>query len=230
MASNLDLEEQEQLDQIKHLWAKYGNLITWLLIAVLGAYAAWNGWQWWERRAALQATAVYDEMEKAVKAGDTARVERTLTDIQSQFGGTVQAQHGALLAARALHEAGKADAARQALAWAVDKGGDESLVAVARLRLAGLDIDAKAYDKALQWLDKGIPAEFAALAADRRGDALLAQGQRDAAKAAYQQAYDGLKPGQDYRRMVEAKLNALGVAPPAASPATGAAEATGGKS
>ena len=35
MATPLDLEEQEQLDQIKHFWKTYGNLISWLLIAVL---------------------------------------------------------------------------------------------------------------------------------------------------------------------------------------------------
>jgi predicted negative regulator of RcsB-dependent stress response len=49
MASHLDLEEQEQLDQIKHFWAKFGNLITWVLLIVLTAYAGWNGWQYWQR-------------------------------------------------------------------------------------------------------------------------------------------------------------------------------------
>ena len=47
MATHLDLEEQEQLDQLKAFWKRWGNLITWLLIAVLGAYAAWNGWNLW---------------------------------------------------------------------------------------------------------------------------------------------------------------------------------------
>ena len=48
MATHLDLEEQEQLDAVKHFWKRYGNLITWLLILVLGGYAAWNGWNWWQ--------------------------------------------------------------------------------------------------------------------------------------------------------------------------------------
>ena len=42
MATHLDLEEQEQLDALKHFWNQWGNLITWVLIAVLGAYAAWT--------------------------------------------------------------------------------------------------------------------------------------------------------------------------------------------
>ena len=44
MATPLDLQEQEQLDALKAFWKTHGNLITWVLIAVLGAYAAWNGW------------------------------------------------------------------------------------------------------------------------------------------------------------------------------------------
>jgi predicted negative regulator of RcsB-dependent stress response len=49
MAKHLDLEEQEQLDDLKHFWKSYGNLITWTLIVAFGAYAAWNGWQYWQR-------------------------------------------------------------------------------------------------------------------------------------------------------------------------------------
>ena len=37
MANNLDLEEQEQLDQLKHFWKQYGNLLTWMLVLALGA-------------------------------------------------------------------------------------------------------------------------------------------------------------------------------------------------
>ena len=61
---HLDLEEQEQLDQLKHFWKQYGNLITWVLIAVLGAYAGWNGYQYWQRSQAAQASALYGEIER----------------------------------------------------------------------------------------------------------------------------------------------------------------------
>ena len=44
MATQLDLEEQEQLDQLKAFWNQYGNLISGLLIVVAGAYLSWFGW------------------------------------------------------------------------------------------------------------------------------------------------------------------------------------------
>ena len=53
MATHLDLEEQEQLDQLKAFWKQYGNWLTWTLIAVLGAFAAYNGWNWWQRDQAI---------------------------------------------------------------------------------------------------------------------------------------------------------------------------------
>ena len=98
MATHLDLEEQEQLDQIKHFWNKYGNLITGVAIVVIGAIAAWNGWSWWQNRQALQASALFSEVERAAQAGDTARVQRAFDDIRSQFGSTTYAQQAGLLA------------------------------------------------------------------------------------------------------------------------------------
>src|SRR5437868_3715485 len=66
MANNLDLEEQEQLAELKHFWNEWGNLITWVLIAVFGAIAAYNGWNYWQRTQAVQAAALFDEGYKAV--------------------------------------------------------------------------------------------------------------------------------------------------------------------
>ena len=60
MANHLDLEEQEQLDQLKHFWKQYGNPITWGLIVVLAAFTGWNVYQYWQRNQASQASAMYD--------------------------------------------------------------------------------------------------------------------------------------------------------------------------
>jgi predicted negative regulator of RcsB-dependent stress response len=92
MAKHLDLEEQEQLDQIKHFWSRYGNLISWVVIVVLGAFAAWNGWNWWQRSQAVKAAALYDEVDRAAVAKDAQRMERALADMQSNFGSTTFAR------------------------------------------------------------------------------------------------------------------------------------------
>lgn len=215
MATHYNLEEQEQLAQVKHFWAKYSSLITWLLIAVLGAFAAWNGWQYWQRKSATEAAALFDELERATQASDLDKVKRVWTDMQQQVAGTAQAHHAGLLAARSLQDSGDIAGARQALELVLNKSDDVALQSVARLRLAALEMAAEQHAAALRWLDSGIATEFAALADDRRGDILLAQGQADAARQAYRKAWDAMDTTLDYRRLIEAKLNALGVNPSA---------------
>lgn len=220
MATQLNLEEQEQLDQVKHFWAQYGNLITWVLIAVLGSMAAWNGWNYWQRTQATKAAALYDEIERAALAKDADRTERALADMKDKVGGTTFAAQGGLLAAKTLFDAGKIDAARTALSWVADKAPDDAYKAVARLRLVGLDIEAKAFDQALKTLEAPVPKPFDALVADRRGDVFMAQGKTEEAKAQYQTAWRGLDDRAQYRRLVEVKLATLGVSVSSLSEAT----------
>ena len=217
MAKALDLEEQEQLDQIKHFWKTWGNLISWLLIAVLGSFAAWNAYQYWDRTQAEKAAALYDEVERATASGDIARVERSLADMKDKFGSTQFAFQSALLAAKTLQAQGKTDAAREALLWVTANASDKAYRDIARLRLAALQLDAKAYDDALKQLGMEFTPTMAGLAADLRGDVLQAKGQATEAIGAYQQAWQKMADFPDYRRLVQAKLNALGVDPESAA-------------
>ena len=221
MATNLDLEEQEQLDQLKAFWKKYGNLITWLLIAALGSYAAWNGWNWWQRDQGVKAGSMYDQLDKAVQAGDVDQAARVFADLKSRFPGTAFTEQGGLLTAKLQFEKGKADDALATLAWVESNATEAEYQTIARLRAAGVLLDQKKYDEALKRLDAIVlkdaaAAEFGALADDRRGDVLLAQGKADDAKAAYTKAWTAMDAKVDYRRLIEAKLTALGAAPPTA--------------
>jgi predicted negative regulator of RcsB-dependent stress response len=111
------------------------------------------------------------------------------------------------------YDAGKPDVAKGALSWVAEKSNDKAYAATARLRLAGVLIDAKAYDDALKLLGSEFPLEFAALVADRKADIYQLQGKRVDAIALYQTAYAALDKEAQYRRLVEIKLNALGVDP-----------------
>lgn len=213
--AHLDLEEQEQLDQVKHFWKQYGGLISWAVIVLLAVYAGWNGWQYWQRKQAAQATALYEEVERIAASGDAARLDRALGDMKEKFGRTVQAQQAALLVAAVHAAAGRNEAARAALQWVAEQSGDEGYKALARLRLAGLLLDAKSYDEALKQLSGSFPAEFEPLVADRRGDVYLAQGKKAEAGAEYRKAWQGLAEGSNYRRVVDVKLAALGLTPAA---------------
>ncbi|MEO5669760.1 MAG: tetratricopeptide repeat protein [Ramlibacter sp.] len=226
MAKHLDLEEQEQLAEIKHFWNQYGNLISWAVIIVFGGFAAWNGWQYWQRTQAVQAATMYDEVERAAQAGDMARVERAFADMKDKFSRTTYAQQAGMLAAKTFVDKGNTQAAKDALAWVADKASDEGYQAIARLRLSSILMDTKAYDDALKQLSADFPKEFEALVADRKGDVYSAQGKKAEAKAEYIKAVKAMDERFEYRRLVEVKLTALGVDPQqfatAATPAASA--------
>ena len=227
MATHLNLEDQEQLDQLKSFWKKYGNLLTWIVIAVLGAFAAWNGWNWYQRDQSIKAGAMYDELDKAAQAGDADKAGRVFADMKERFPRTAFTEQGALLAARTQFDKGQADNARATLAWVAENAKEDEYRTIARLRLAGVLLDEKKYDEALKQLDAATAKEFAALVADRRGDILIAQGKRDEAKAAYALAWKTMDEKVEYRRLIDAKLTALGAAPEPEKPTTAAVAEAG---
>jgi predicted negative regulator of RcsB-dependent stress response len=226
MANHLDLEEQEQLDQLKHFWNQYGNAITWCCIVVLGAFAAWNGYQYWQRSQATQAAAMFDEVQKVAATHDAEKLERAFNDMKERFSGTAYAPLSGLMVAKALYDAGKVDNATGILRWVAEKSSDPGYAGVARLRLAGILMDTKAYDDALKVLEGNTSPEFLALTADRRGDIAMAKGDKALAKDAYRKAYQAMDEQAEYRRLVEVKLNALGVDPTSDKPVIVKSEAS----
>ncbi len=225
MASPLDLQEQEQLDSLKAFWKQWGNLITWLLVIVLGSIAGWNGWQQYQRSQAGKAGAMFDELDRAVQAADADKAARVFADLKERYPRTAFAQQAGLFAAKLLYDKSKADDAVAALQWVSANAVEDEYKAVANLRLAGIQAERKQYDEALKTVAAVTQPAFAALAADRRGDILMAQGKRDDAKAAFETAFKGMPQTMEYRQIVEAKLNTLGAAAPA-EPASAAASTT----
>lgn len=211
MANQLDLEEQEQLDQLKHFWKQYGDVITWALIVVLGAFAGWNFYQYWQRGQAVQAAAMYDEVERVVASADSAKIDRVFADMKDRFASTAYAQQAGLLVAKQYYSAGNVEASKAALGWVADKSSDPGYQAIARLRLAGVLMESKSFDAALKQLSGSFPASFDPLVADRKGDIFLLQGKRTEAIAEYEKAFRNFEERTEYRRLVAVKLNALGV-------------------
>ena len=222
-----DLEEQEQLAEIKVWWKQYGNLLINVLTAASLIVIAWQGWNWYQRNQTAQASTVFNVLQKAVQEKDSQRTKAASGELLEKFGGTSYATLGALTAAKAMIEAGEAKTAKVQLLWVVEHGKDE-LRDLARLRLAAVLLDEKAYDQALKQLDGSVSPSFDARFQDYRGDVFAAQGKKAEAHAAYQNALarfaeadkqgkvndlaQGWKTQSDavYRELVQQKLDALG--------------------
>ncbi|WP_374662017.1 YfgM family protein [Inhella sp.] len=209
MASALDLQEQEQLDNLKAFWAKWGNLITTLATVVLLAFAGWNAWNWYQREQGLKASVMYEAIEQAIEAKQLDKAAPLMAEMQKQFAAMPYTTQATLV----LAQASSAEKAQPLLEWAAAQGKPQDLRDLAQLRLAGLHLEAKRAAEAEKALAAIQSPAFEALVADRRGDlALLA---KDSAKARdqYSKAYLGLDAELPYRRLVEAKLMSVGVDP-----------------
>jgi predicted negative regulator of RcsB-dependent stress response len=209
-----DLEEQEQIDSLKAFWTKWGNLLTWVLIAVLGSYAAYNYWNYYQRNQAVEASALYDQLQVAVTAKDNAKIQRIAADVESRYKRSVYAQMSALAAAKSAFDANDLKTAKAQLQWVVDNGNDE-YQSIAKLRLAGVLLDEKAYDEGLKLLGTTFLPSFAAEVADRKGDILVAQNKIAEARAAYQAALDAMDKKHPGRQLVVLQCEAIGGTVPA---------------
>ncbi|MFM0325922.1 tetratricopeptide repeat protein [Caballeronia glebae] len=204
-------DEQESLESVKAWWAKWGNTTTWVVLVALVIGAGYNGWNFWQRRQAAEASVLYDHLQQAVNGNDQALVTRVATDMEDKFGGTGYAQMTALAAAKSLYMAGNAAGAKAQLQWAIDHAKDDEYKQIAKLRLALVLLDEKNYDAGLKLLSEQPLEAFKGVIADRRGDLLAARGKRDDARAAYKVALEAL-PENDTsaRQLVQFKLDALG--------------------
>ena len=218
-----DLEEQEQLENIKAWWKQYGNLITTLVLVVSSAVLAYQGWTWYQRNQTAKASAVYETLQRAAASQDSQRLKTAVGELVQNFGGTSYASLGALLAARQAVDAGDLKTAQTQLQWVSEHGKDE-LKDIARLRLVGVLLDQKSYDEALKQLEATTAPAFAARFAEAKGDVLLAQGKPAEARSAYQTALSkldsieksGLESSQQsqiagtVKQLLQQKIDALG--------------------
>jgi len=204
-----DLEEQEQLADLKAFWNKYGNLLTWVLIAVLGSYAAWNFWNYHQRNQASDASVLYEELQKSFTDKDNAKVQRIAADLEAKFGATAYGAMAALAAAKSAFDVNDLKTAKTQLQWVVSHGNDE-YKSIAKLRLAGVLLDEKAYDDGLKLLATDFLAQFAGSVADRKGDILVAQNKLAEARSAYQAALAAMDSKNPGRKLVELKLESIG--------------------
>lgn len=212
MSAHLDLEEQEQIEQLKHFWKQWGALITSLITAVALAFAAYNAWQWWQQRQATQAGVLAQAVTQSLRSNDTARAASALANLQKDYANTQAASIAALQLAQSAAQGQRWDEASAALQWVIEHSIDTGHRASARLQLAAIKMQQQKLDEALSLVQGDVgDVAFAALAADRAGDILHLQGKHEEASAAWQKAWNQMDTTEPYRVLIGYKLNAQGV-------------------
>jgi len=205
-----DLDEQEQLDSLKAWWKRWGSLAMLALAVLIAAGAGWRYWQTRTQTQSLEAATVYQKLTQSLGANDAKGAREAGAMLIDQYPDTAYAPRAALLLAK-LNVIGKDMKSAQAqLEWAADHSKEPAVKDLARLRLAGVQLDQKQYDAALKTLDSAHSDAYAFRFDDLKGDVLLAQGKQADARSAFQKAFGKMADDNPYRSIVELKLDALG--------------------
>ena len=207
----LDLEEQEQVAELKAWWKQHGNLIVSVILAAALAFAGWQAWRWYGASQTVQAAALYDTVVKGVQANDAKALRDAAGSLIESYPRTHYASMGALVAARWHFDRNDLKSAKAQLQWVVERAANEDFRDLARLRLAAVLLDEKAHDEALKALDAPHGAAYDSQFAALRGDVLLAKNQPAEARAAYKLALEKAAREQGaFRETVRMRLEALG--------------------
>src|SRR3954465_4203442 len=207
----LDLEEQEQVAELKAWWKQYGSLIVAAIGAAALTFAGWQAWRWYERRQAADAGALYDTIGRAARAGDAKALRDAGGALLENYPRTVYASLAALMAARFYFERDDLKSAKAQLQWVIDHGRTDELRDLGRLRLAAVLLDEKAYDDALKLLDEAPAAAYPAQSAGRRGAVRVGKNQPGAAPPPFPLPLEKAGSGSAaFRESIRMRLEALG--------------------
>ena len=210
MMAVYDLEEQEQIDELKAWWKSHGNTLLMLVIVVSLAAGGIVGWRYYSDRQAFAAGELYVQLLGATGAGDPKKVQDIAATMVEMYPRTGYTHLAALAAAKAAFDSGNLTEARARLQWVVDRAKDDATRDLARLRLAMVLLDEKKYDEALAAVQAAPVEAMTALFADARGDIFTAQQKAADARGAYQLALDKSDAKSQYRGILQGKLDALG--------------------
>lgn len=210
-----DLEEQEQLEELKTWWKLHGTLVTGIITTLAVAAVSWQGWQWWHKSQATQAAQLFGGVQQALVQQDVKRMRQLAGELIDKFSGTDYAGMAAMLSGKMLAESGDLKSAQAQYGWAADNAKDAGLRDLARLRQAIVLLEDKQFEEALKLVAVPPAPTFMARYLETRGDILTQQEKPAAARLAYEEAIKALgehkaddPAGRPYRDILQAKRDA----------------------
>ena len=204
-----ELDDIEKEEAVKEWLRKNVPVI---IIGVFGGLLAvfgWNHYQTGQFEQRGQAAAIYQNI---MESEDPAQRRADAQRLRDDYAATPYAAIGALEMARQLvNDDQDLAAAAEKFRWVIDNARESSLVNLAAVRLARVQLSMDQPDEALATLDRiGSPEGFSGLIAHVRGDVYLRRGEREQARQAFQEALLADGQGGMTRGLIEMKLSELG--------------------
>jgi predicted negative regulator of RcsB-dependent stress response len=206
----LDLEEQEQVDELKALWKKYGTYISRGVIAFFVLYGLFQGWGYYQTKQSLGASELYQSIV-VLDEKNTKDILEKSQKLMDDYSGTPYAGRAAILFAKASYLEGNKDKAKEKLEWASRHAKESATESIALIQLGQILVEEKKYEDALKKANEVDNEGYLGLSNDLKGDILNAMGKKEEAKKAYQEALKRFGPKDPYAKFTQEKLESLGV-------------------
>ena len=175
--------EEQQLDAIKEWWNKNGNATIIGALLGVGALVGWKGWGSYTEQQYLLASDRYNAMQESILQQDIDAVMVQAQLLKQDYSTTPYAALASLMLAKAHAENVEHQEALDNLQWVVDNAKQETLRAVARLRMIRLHIVEDRLEEAQVLLNQTYPLSFASLKEELRGDWHASRGEFEEARA-----------------------------------------------
>jgi predicted negative regulator of RcsB-dependent stress response len=187
------MTETEQLEAIKAWWQRHQRLISLVLSIVLVSVAGYKYWNWHSEKMAWQASASYERLMAASSGNDSKAIEAYSKTLINDYPKTVYADAAELVLATHWVSLEKWNEAKNVLDHVALHATMPALKQVARIRLARILIEQKAFDKALGYLDQMDSSVYKPLVDELKGDVYVATGRYQEADVLYSEARDEAK-------------------------------------
>jgi predicted negative regulator of RcsB-dependent stress response len=201
--------DEEQVERIKKWWADNGSSVIAGLVIGFGGLAGWRFWVDYKDNLAAEASAHFSDMVAALDSSKHDDAIKQANIILDEYSSTPYADLAQLSLAKAFVEGARFEDAERQLKSLVSSTSEYTLEMVARTRLAAVQMQLGKLSEALSTLDVKYPAQFTAAFEELKGDIHAAQGDKVAAREAYQRATTA-EPAVPDIQFLQQKLDDLG--------------------
>jgi predicted negative regulator of RcsB-dependent stress response len=204
------LTDRDQEEALRAWWRENWR---WIAAGIVLGLGILGGWQYWQNRQSQEhrdAAASYKKFQEAVTAKNLQQEETALKDLAAGHESSPYTQQARLELAKTYSDAGQYDKALPLLHAVADGAHDEQLAQIAKLRAARLMVQLGKHDDALKSLDPEKAGAFVAQVREVRGDALVAKGDLEGARAEYAAALAANDDASIDRTLLELKQQDIG--------------------
>ncbi len=202
--------EEEQIEAIKRWWNKYGNLLSTIALVVLLIFYGYRWYQGHLQSVAINASRAYEQLMHYAAEDDSVALTAQANYIKTNYPNSIYATGASLLLARESVSHHKLQEAKTHLEWVTKHSSAATLITLANIRLARIELEEKNYTNALTILSKIKNPSFNVVVLELKGDIYRAKGDIQQAKLRYRKALEALPNSfKNKVSLLSMKLNQL---------------------